>query len=45
MAIENGLYSVDADSVAESMVERFLERYLGNSAGYAERKPDPFKGQ
>ncbi|MBI5887379.1 MAG: flagellar biosynthesis anti-sigma factor FlgM [Deltaproteobacteria bacterium] len=33
-AIENGLYSVDADSVAESMVERFLERFLGCSAEY-----------
>jgi len=41
-AVENGLYRVDADRVAESMVERFLEMFLANSAechgAYVRRK-------
>ncbi len=32
-AVENGLYSVDADSVAENIVERCLERLLGYCRG------------
>lgn len=34
MAVENGLYRVDADSVAESMIERFLESILACPADH-----------